>query len=350
MKYFSIILLTLLSFQAIGQSALADNYINRYKDIAIEEMHRTGIPASITLAQGLLESNWGRSELAVESNNHFGIKCSNTWDGEKHFRYDDDYDALGRKKKSCFRVYEHAEASFYDHSEFLADPNKNKRYGFLFKLSREDYESWAHGLRKAGYATDPKYGHKLIQIIEKYELHQYDLELPDASYVQDSPSDDYQIIYVNSCKVVIAKGGETLNTIGEELGVSSRKLLKYNAQIDKRKDRLARGERVFLEERKKYYMGEEPLHELKSGQDLAYVSTLYGIDIGYLKEINMLQDEEDLNGLKSIKLTRNDRMIRAEKPKKSNRPKTSTKKSRDRNMLAENSIYLFEEALTPTKN
>jgi hypothetical protein len=345
MRYFSFILFFLLVFQAYGQSELADNYISTYKDIAIEEMHRTGIPASITLAQGLLESNWGRSELAVKSNNHFGIKCSNTWEGEKHFRYDDDYDEFGRKRKSCFRVYEHAEASFYDHSEFLADPKKNQRYGFLFELSREDYEGWAHGLKKAGYATDPKYGHKLVKIIEKYHLHQYDLELPDATYAAGSLSDDYRITYVNSCKVVIAKGGEDLNTIGEIVGVSSRKLLSYNSQIEKRKERLARGERIFLEARKNYYLGDESFHQLKEGQDLAYLSTLYGIDIEYLKEINDLDDETDVKGRKTLRLTRNDQWVRVETPKK-----RSTKKTKQRNNLAENSIYIFEEALTPVKN
>lgn len=350
MKYFSIILMTMLSFQGMGQSALANNYINRYKDIAIDEMHRTGIPASITLAQGLLESNWGRSELAVKSNNHFGIKCNNTWDGKKHFRYDDDYDDLGRKRKSCFRVYEHAEASFYDHSEFLADPNKNKRYGFLFELSREDYEGWAHGLRKAGYATDPKYGHKLVQIIEKYHLHQYDLELPDAIYAQEAPSDDYRITYVNSCKVVIAKGGEDLHSIGDVLGVSSRKLLKYNAQIQTRRDKLARGERVFLEARKNYYLGDEPFHQLKEGQDLAYLSTLYGIDIDYLKEINDLDDEANLKGRNTLKLTRNDQWVKEENPKQKGSQKKIPKRINERKLLAENSIYLFEKALTPSKN
>ena len=169
---FSIIILFLFTISILSaQSELAENYIGKYKHIAIQEMERTGIPASITLAQGLLESNWGRSELAVKSNNHFGIKCSGKWDGKTHYRFDDDYDNLGRKRKSCFRVYEHAEASFIDHSDFLTDDKKHKRYGFLFQYSPDDYISWAHGLSKAGYATDPSYAKKLISIIEKYALY-----------------------------------------------------------------------------------------------------------------------------------------------------------------------------------
>src|SRR5210317_985528 len=110
-----------------AQSSISEAYIQNYKHIAVYEMERTGIPASITLAQGMLESNWGRSELAVKSNNHFGIKCSGEYNGKKHYRYDDEYNKLGIKKKSCFRVYASAEESFYDHSEFLTDPNKEKR-------------------------------------------------------------------------------------------------------------------------------------------------------------------------------------------------------------------------------
>lgn len=141
----------------------ADEYIGRFKAIAITEMNQYGIPASITLAQGLLESGNGNSNLAIDANNHFGIKCTPDWKG-KTFLKDDD------KKDDCFRVYKNPEESFKDHSEFL----KRKRYAFLFELDKNDYEGWANGLKQAGYATNPKYPELLINLIQRYNLNQYD--------------------------------------------------------------------------------------------------------------------------------------------------------------------------------
>lgn len=139
-------------------------YIDKYADLAVKEMRRTGIPASITLAQGLLESGCGQSELAVRGNNHFGIKCHSGWKGPK-MRMDDD------EKNECFRKYRTVEQSYHDHSDFLV---YRDRYRFLFDLDKKDYEGWAYGLKKAGYATDPAYPKKLISIIEEYELYKYD--------------------------------------------------------------------------------------------------------------------------------------------------------------------------------
>ena len=151
-------------------------YIEQYKDIAIVEMHRTGIPASIKLAQGILESNAGLSMLAVKANNHFGMKCGSEWRGKTMLRKDDDRNAQGKLIKSCFRVFESAQESFVAHSEFLLDPNKKYRYGFLFDFDSDDYRSWAYGLKKAGYATNPKYPELLIRIIEDYRLADIDME------------------------------------------------------------------------------------------------------------------------------------------------------------------------------
>ncbi|MDY0905165.1 glucosaminidase domain-containing protein [Pedobacter sp. CFBP9032] len=139
------------------------SYIDEFKGVAVEEMNSDGIPASITLAQGILESGSGNSDLAKYANNHFGIKCTSDWKGKNYFRDDD-------QKNDCFRVYKDARESFRDHSEFL----KRKRYSFLFQLDRNDYKSWAQGLRTAGYATNPKYPDLLIGVIEKYQLYQYD--------------------------------------------------------------------------------------------------------------------------------------------------------------------------------
>jgi len=155
------------------------NYIEQYKDIAIREMHRSGIPASITLAQGILESSWGNGSLAIKANNHFGIKCKDYWTGPSYYHKDDDY-KKGKLIKSCFRAYESAEDSYIDHSNFLMD---NPRYAVLFTYEKADYRKWAHGLKRCGYATDKKYAYKLINSIKRYKLYEYDLvpeDLPMA--------------------------------------------------------------------------------------------------------------------------------------------------------------------------
>lgn len=151
-------------------------YIEKYSSLAVEEMYRSGVPASITLAQGLLESGYGLSELAVEANNHFGIKCHN-WAGAKIF-YDDD------KRNECFRRYASPEESFRDHSDFL---RYRDRYKFLFNLEPGDYKGWAHGLKKAGYATDPSYPQKLIRLIEDYELYRFDVLEEEPVIAEQQP-------------------------------------------------------------------------------------------------------------------------------------------------------------------
>ena len=148
-------------------------YVDKYKEIAISEMHRSGIPASIKLAQGILESNSGRSTLAIKANNHFGIKCGKYWDGSTFYRKDDDY-RNGQLIESCFRKFKDALQSFIAHSDFLLNPGSKYRYGFLFGLDPLDYQSWAKGLKKSGYATDATYAEKLISIIEKYQLFRFD--------------------------------------------------------------------------------------------------------------------------------------------------------------------------------
>ncbi|MGL6021988.1 MAG: glycoside hydrolase family 73 protein [Chitinophagaceae bacterium] len=148
------------------------NYINQYKNIAMEEMVRSGIPASITLAQGILESGFGKSVLSLKSNNHFGIKCRNDWKGEKVYHDDD-------RSQECFRKYLNPEESYKDHSDFLS---KSSRYASLFELEKNDYHSWSHGLRKAGYATDPAYATRLINVIESYNLNQYTLQVLSGDF------------------------------------------------------------------------------------------------------------------------------------------------------------------------
>ena len=159
LRYIIIVVLCgfcLFTAQAQTRNRQYEEYIHKYKDIAVEEMKRYRIPASITLAQGLLESGAGKSALSRKSNNHFGIKCGGDWTG-RTVRYDDD------ARNECFRAYKHPRDSYEDHSKFLKG---RSRYAFLFKLKITDYKGWAHGLKKAGYATDPRYAYRLIDIIE----------------------------------------------------------------------------------------------------------------------------------------------------------------------------------------
>ena len=169
---FQLFFLSLLSVNKSERMAAELSYIDMYKDIAIEEMHRSGIPASIKLAQGLLESQAGQSDLAQLANNHFGIKCKSTWAGPSYYKKDDDYDHKGHLTESCFRAYDHVRQSYIDHTDFLVH---RQRYQDLFNYGREDYVNWAIGLQKCGYATDRRYSAKVIGMIEKHDLHRFDL-------------------------------------------------------------------------------------------------------------------------------------------------------------------------------
>ena len=158
-------------------------YVEKYAALAVDEMYRSGVPASITLAQGLLESRYGLSELATGGNNHFGIKCHNNWQGGKVYHDDD-------KKGECFRKYDSPEESFRDHSDFL---RYRDRYKFLFDLEVNDYNGWAHGLKKAGYATDPAYPAKLIKLIEDYKLYKYDVAPSDYGNYDSDDVEEYVV-------------------------------------------------------------------------------------------------------------------------------------------------------------
>jgi flagellum-specific peptidoglycan hydrolase FlgJ len=184
------------------------HYIDVYKDIAMEEMQTYGIPASITLAQGILESGSGKGRLALEANNHFGIKCHD-WTGEKIYHDDD-------KRQECFRKYRSAETSFKDHSEFLAN---RRRYAKLFQLKKSDYKNWAKELRRAGYATDRRYPQKLIGLIERYELYQYDKAVL---------GNEYQIAHADTETEHTVVKGDTLYSISKKYGLTVSELQKLN--------------------------------------------------------------------------------------------------------------------------
>lgn len=189
-----------------------EEYISTFSELAQSEMKAYGIPASITLAQGILESGSGQGELAKKTNNHFGIKCHKGWHGEYELHDDDE-------KGECFRKYVHPMLSFRDHSEFLSN---RARYAFLFEYRSDDYKKWAKGLRTAGYATDKKYPQKLIFLIEKYQLYKYDKEIMKGNYIVQVAPKTYK--YTTH----IVEKGETLYSLSRKYFISVPELMKLN--------------------------------------------------------------------------------------------------------------------------
>lgn len=300
-------------------------YIEKFSSLAVEEMYRSGVPASITLAQGLLESGYGLSELAVEANNHFGIKCHN-WAGAKIF-YDDD------KRNECFRRYASPEESFRDHSDFL---RYRDRYKFLFNLEPGDYKGWAHGLRKAGYATDPAYPQKLIKLIEEYELYRFDVkadapalveptadktkmtkeerralkqsrkearkearkELPEAPDKIEQPKPllpssgevfrfplSRQMYSLNGVPFIYAAEGETYAGIAEANNLFLKEILKYN-DLDYETD-LKPGTIVYLQSKKNQAAHGMSMH-IVDGEDVGLweLSQRFGVKVQSLARMN----------------------------------------------------------------
>ena len=207
-------------------------YVNKYKHIAIEDMEIYKIPASITLAQGILESGSGKSHLALKSNNHFGIKCHKDWKGKK-VKHDDD------RRRECFRKYAHPEESFDDHSKFLTTRG---RYASLFDLREDDYKSWAKGLKKAGYATDRKYPKKLILIIEDYHLYDYDQLVISHSKNKRKRHKEYQVV-ANSDKYIVVNKGDTLYSIARNNSVTVADLKSIN---ELKSNEISIGQKLFL--------------------------------------------------------------------------------------------------------
>ena len=254
-------------------------YIQRFQKVAMDEMKIYKIPASITLAQGMLESGYGKSRLATKANNHFGIKCASSWDGKKIYHDDD-------KRGECFRVYPSPWGSYRDHSKFLTQQN---RYSFLFDYKISDYEAWAKGLKKAGYATDRKYPQRLIKLIEEYQLYRYDemVMKGDDSVIEESIAMGGPLVvkkHPNRLKYVSSRKGDSYQSISNETGVSVKKLLKYN---DKNWDsRIVEGETIFLERKRSY--GKNKYYKVKPGDTMYSISQKEGIRLEYLYERNKI--------------------------------------------------------------
>ncbi len=266
-----------LSIQGQSRNKQYEAYIKKYRDLAVEEMRKYHIPASITLAQGLLESGAGQSTLARKSNNHFGIKCGSDWDG-KSVRYDDD------ARNECFRAYKHPKQSYEDHSKFLAS---RSRYAFLFKLKITDYKGWAKGLKKAGYATDRRYAQRLIDIIELYDLHQYDTK-KGLKWMKENPN-PHQPYIANGLVYIIVRNGDTWKSISKEFDISRKKLRKYN---DLYKGYvLQAGDILYLEKKNRKAAKEHAVHVLRAGESMYSISQKYGIRLKNLyKRNNMLPE------------------------------------------------------------
>ena len=308
-----LIVLTLLSsltLQAQNEDVIA--YINTWKELAMSEMQRTGVPASITLAQGIHESMAGKSPLSQKSNNHFGIKCKSGWQGEKVYHDDD-------ARGECFRSYPSAEQSYLDHSDFLRN---SARYGFLFQLDPTDYKEWALGLKKAGYATNIRYPQILIKLIEDYNLHQYTLiakgdilrenevilvsnrktpviremettiatkEPPvQEAVVEAAPAVNYPSgeFTINNTKVIYAKAGSSLLVLANQYNISLGRLLDFNDL--KQEDVLVRNQLLFLQRKRK--SGEKDIHRVLANETLYDIAQSEGIRLESLLEYNFLQE------------------------------------------------------------
>ena len=257
------------SKQSSLHNGVADNYnryVQTYYPLAVEQMNKYGIPASITLAQGLLESGAGQSELARKSNNHFGIKADNSWKGKTVSSMDN-----GRMCK--FRKYSKVDESYEDHSKFLAE---RQRYAFLFKLKRSDYQGWAKGLKKAGYAEDSRYPQKLINLIERYNLQRFD------SY---GTAGNRRIVKtVNGIPYIVAEVGDRMELLADELDISVRKLRKYNDIHDKREP--VPGEVLYLKKKKGKAAKGTNFHTTANGESLYTISQMYGVRLMDIYRLN----------------------------------------------------------------
>jgi LysM repeat protein len=278
MKKLFILLLSVFYFTNMNSQRISrQEYINKYKDIAIEEMIRTGIPASITLAQALLESDDGNSRLAREANNHFGIKCHNNWDGKKIYHDDD-------KKGECFRKYNNAQESFEDHSNFLKSA---KRYEFLFNYSTDDYKSWAHGLKKSGYATDKYYAERLIKIIEDNNLYIYDNDIGKNKKINISNNHKHEVSVVNNRKYIKANSDDTFESIAKEFDLQKWQIFKYN-DLPKT-SAIINGQVIFVEpKRNKAARGNE-FYIVKEGETMYTIAQKFGVKLNKLYKYNRIE-------------------------------------------------------------
>lgn len=341
--------LYLLAVAMIGMSLRAnathtiESYIQKYNSIAVSEMNRSGIPASITLSQGILESGFGNGDIAIDAKNHFGIKCKTDWSGYTFWKYDDE------EKPSCFRSYCTPEESYIDHSNFLLH---RSRYAFLFDLDKMDYEGWAKGLQRAGYATSSSYADKLISLINRYHLYVYDLSMSQVSIIEKSTSPkpvfennvwasviktpksqvEYEIqkpqeviltpslpivittsgkatselfpkyfrkgVFKNNrARMVIAAADDTPQSIAERQQIPVQDLMVYNDL--QAKQALILHQYIYLEPKQSEFRGMRYLHEVKHEESMYIIAQLYGLQLTTLLQRNKIhRGDEPANGQK----------------------------------------------------
>lgn len=272
-----------------------ERYVLTYYPIAVEQMTRHNIPASITLAQGLLESGAGKSKLARSSNNHFGIKADKSWKGKRT-------SSMDNGRLCYFRKYNSVRDSYEDHSKFLVN---RQRYAFLFKLKKDDYKGWAKGLRKAGYAEDKAYPTKLISLIERYGLDKYDnytmKDIKKSDMPNTATSDTRRTIYRgNELLYIIGNTGDTFKSLSKETGVSRSKLIKYNDLYNDYN--IKAGDIIYIEEKNNKAPKSTPLHIVGQGESLHSISQKYGIKMKKLYERNIQIIERGIKVGDSLKL------------------------------------------------
>jgi LysM repeat protein len=306
LKFIVLALLIAASSSYAQNSELTKKYIETYREIAIEEMQRTGVPASIKLAQGIFETTAGTSDLVTRSSNHFGIKCKSNWTGES-VRHDDDL------KQECFRKYPSAQDSYRDHSNFL---RQNSRYAFLFDLDPTDYRGWAFGLKKAGYATNTRYPVALIKIIEDYNLNDYTLialgkkaplmekdpviaasvsteekeELPAEAEADTviRPTYPSGVFRIHDTRVVFVTKGSSYLAIAKLYDVDLSKIFEFNELT--RTETAEYDQLVYLQRKRK--TGSDEFHVVKPGESLHSISQQYAIRMESLRELNWLKEGE----------------------------------------------------------
>lgn len=296
-KLLVVLAISIVTLNSFSQRIITRaQYIETYKDLAISEMLRTGIPASIKLAQGCLESGNGNSELSVKSNNHFGIKCKSSWRGKRVYHDDDE-------KNECFRRYKTVEESYIDHSNFLM---ANPRYARLFELDITDYKGWARGLKKAGYATASHYATQLIRIIEEDKLYLYDQGIDKIELARleknglkrkrvenknlVNPYQKRKITYRNGLKSIVVKAGDHFESIASELGMKAWEIYTYNDYSPGRK--LRENEILYIEPKRKKAGKRHQTHRFEADDNMHFISQRYGIKLKPLYRRNRMKKDE----------------------------------------------------------
>jgi len=293
MKYFLYAIISIFPVSATVAQMTRKEYIERYQLLAIEEMNRSGIPASIKMAQACLESSNGNSVLSKMSNNHFGIKCKSTWTGET-VKYDDD------ERNECFRKYNNVEESYIDHTNFLMS---SPRYAFLFQLNHDDFAGWAYGLKNAGYATANDYAQRLIKIIEENQLYRLDYQINNEQIVASerkhiktkesinglfiNPYQAHQITKRNNLKSVVAKEGDTFEILAQELGIKQYELYKFNDQPTGYQP--LKNEIIYIEAKHRKAAKGVLTHKVNPAETMHYISQLYGIQLKPLYKRNRMK-------------------------------------------------------------